>query len=165
MKKANVTIRPAVAADCTRIRELIVELAVFEKASDQVTVSLEDFIRSGFGERPVWWALVAEWPGETADCAPLIIGFALYYIRYSTWKGERLYLEDILVTEAWRGRGVGRRLMDALISIAKARRATGLNWQVLHWNQEAVTFYDGYKPNFDAGWVNVALEISAAAED
>ena len=85
----SIIIRRAIEADCPSILELVKELAVYEKAPNEVTVSLDHFIESGFGENPVWWAFVAE-----LDNA--VIGFALYYIRFSTWKGQRMYLEDLL---------------------------------------------------------------------
>ena len=94
----NITIRQATAADCPRMMELVHELAVYERAPEAVTVTLEHFIESGFGDKPVWWALVAEADG-------VVVGFALYYIRYSTSKGQRMYLEDILVIQACRGKG------------------------------------------------------------
>ena len=92
----DIKIRPAVKEDCTRMMELIHELAVYEKAPEQVVVSFEHFVSSGFGENPVWWALVAEVNGN-------VEGMALYYIRYSTWKGQRMYLEDLVVAENMRG--------------------------------------------------------------
>jgi GNAT superfamily N-acetyltransferase len=148
----NITIRYATAADCPRMMELVHELAVYERAPEAVTVSLEHFIESGFGDKPVWWALVAEVDG-------VVVGFALYYIRYSTWKGQRMYLEDILVTEAWRGKGIGTLLMDKLILIAKEKGYSGMLWQVLDWNEPAINFYKKYKASFDPEWVNVSLEI------
>ena len=92
----EITIRRAVKEDCPRLLELIKELAVYEKAPDDVTVTKEHFVESGFGKKPVWWAFVAEVDGK-------VEGFALYYIRYSTWKGQAMYLEDIIVTESMRG--------------------------------------------------------------
>lgn len=148
----NITIRQATAADCPRMMELVHELAVYERAPEAVTVTLEHFIESGFGDKPVWWALVAEADG-------VVVGFALYYIRYSTWKGQRMYLEDILVTEAWRGKGIGSLLMDKLITIAKEKGYSGMLWQVLDWNEPAINFYKKYKASFDPEWVNVSLEI------
>lgn len=145
-----VTIRRAVKEDCPRMMELVHELAVFERAPDEVTVTLEHFVESGFGPAPVWWAFVAEADGVVA-------GFALYYIRYSTWKGQRMYLEDILVTEAMRNRGLGAKLMDALVVEAKEKQLHGISWQVLDWNTDAKRFYERYTSHFDNEWVNVML--------
>ena len=95
----SITIRRAVKEDCSRLLELIKELAAYERAPHEVTVTLEHFTESGFGKQPVWWAFVAE---EDS----IIQGFALYYIRYSTWKGQAIYLEDIIVTESARGKAL-----------------------------------------------------------
>ena len=156
MEKArmNVTIRQAVKADCPRLLELINELAVYERAPQEVTVTLEHFEESGFGQHPVWWAFVVEEDG-------MIHGFALYYIRYSTWKGQRMYLEDILITENKRGKGYGKLLFDRLIEEAKEKKFTGITWQVLDWNEPAINFYKKYKASFDAGWVNCMLELKS----
>ncbi|MBN9482950.1 MAG: GNAT family N-acetyltransferase [Bacteroidetes bacterium 43-93] len=146
----KVVIRTATKEDCAAMLQLVHELAVYERAPNEVTVSMEHFIESGFGDNPVWWALVAEVGGS-------VIGFALYYIRYSTWKGQRMYLEDILVTEAWRGKGVGSMLMNELVAIAKEKGFHGINWQVLDWNEPAINFYKKYKASFDPEWVNVGI--------
>jgi GNAT superfamily N-acetyltransferase len=143
-------IRKAVRSDCARMMELIQELANYEKAPDEVTVSLSHFEESGFGDNPVWWAFVAEAQG-------IVIGMALYYVRYSTWKGQRMYLEDILVTEAMRGQKVGTQLMDTLIVEAKEKGFNGINWQVLEWNEPAINFYKKYNANFDPEWVNCLI--------
>lgn len=148
----NINIRPAEEKDCPRMMELVRELAVFERAPEEVSVSMEHFVESGFGRNPVWWALVAE-------KEEYVVGFALYYVRYSTWKGQRMYLEDILVTEQWRGKGIGTMLMDALIDVAKAKKFTGILWQVLDWNEPAIKFYERYKPKFDNEWLNVSIDF------
>jgi GNAT superfamily N-acetyltransferase len=230
------SIRRARREDCAGMMALVRELAAFERAPEQVTVSLAEFERCGFGERPIWWAFVAvaggmgqaleeqelsvplseneaaeslgselvsgelealepdtplsaappqdglpvgpviqlpepvepALPEAVREALPLmqdlvpseeIIGMALYYIRYSTWKGPRLYLEDLIVTESWRCRGVGTALMEALIAEAKAGGWQGISWQVLEWNKAAVKFYELFGARFDAEWVNGALDV------
>ncbi len=143
----SITLREAEAKDCPRLLELIQELALYEKAPQEVTVSLEEFVEAGFGENPVWKSFVAL-DGDK------IIGLALYYVRYSTWKGCRLYLEDFLVTEAYRGKGVGKLLFERILKEAKERGFNGMNWQVLDWNQPAINFYNKYKAQYDAEWLN-----------
>ncbi len=145
-------VRRAKIEDCPRMLELVNELALYERAPHEVTVSAEHFAESGFGSNPVWWAFVAEEDG-------VINGFALYYIRYSTWKGQKMYLEDIIVTEAARGRGLGALLMDALISEAKERNFQGITWQVLDWNEPALNFYKKFNARFDGEWVNAMLDF------
>lgn len=149
---ASITIRKAQKEDCIQLLELVKELAHYEKAPNEVTVTIEHFIESGFGNIPVWWAFVAEENN-------VIWGFALYYIRYSTWKGQRMYLEDIIVTEPARGKGIGALLMDALILEAKERNLKGITWQVLNWNKPAINFYKKYKVKFDDEWVNGILDF------
>lgn len=147
-----VNIRTAVKEDCPRLLELIKELAVYEREPDAVTVSQEHFEESGFGEQPVWWAIVAELDG-------VVVGFALYYIRYSTWKGQRMYLEDLIVTEEHRGKGIGKQLLDELIVIARKKGFNGMLWQVLDWNEPAINFYKRYEASFDPQWINVSIDF------
>ncbi len=148
----GMNIRRAVKEDCPRLMDLVRELAVYEKAPNEVTVSLAHFEESGFGKNPVWWAFVA----ETDDG---IQGFALYYIRYSTWKGQAMYLEDILVTEAARGKGIGKLLFDRLIVEAKEKGFDRMIWQVLEWNEPAINFYKKYNASFDGEWLNGSLYV------
>ncbi|MEJ7913906.1 MAG: GNAT family N-acetyltransferase [Chitinophagaceae bacterium] len=144
------TIRAAREEDCERILELVKELAFFEKAPQEVTVSLSHFRESGFGAKPVWWAFVAEVEGE-------IQGFALFYIRFSTWKGQRMYLEDLYVRDEMRGRGLGQLLFDRLREEASRRKLNGMMWQVLDWNEPAINFYKKNAAHFDVGWINCSV--------
>jgi GNAT superfamily N-acetyltransferase len=148
----DILIRRAKKSDCVRLLELIQELAVYEKAPEEVTVTLAHFEESGFGENPVWWAFVAEVNG-------VVVGLALYYICYSTWKGQRMYLEDILVTEEMRGKKIGSMLFDQLIQEAKEKKLKGMNWQVLDWNEPAINFYKKYNASFDPEWVNCSINF------
>lgn len=148
----SLTIRNAVKADCPQLLELIKELALFENAPEEVTVSMQEFEDSGFGENPVWWAFVGEYEGK-------IIGMSLYYIRYSTWKGRRLYLEDIIITESMRGKGFGKDLLDHTIAYAKEQGYSGMMWQVLDWNTPAIDFYKKYNTKFDEEWINVNINF------
>jgi len=143
-------IRKAEKADCGHMLVLIQELAEFERAPDEVTVTLREFEDAGFGENPVWEAFVVE-------SNAVIHGLALYYIRYSTWKGRRLYLEDIIVTEKMRGKGLGTILFNKVWETCKTRNYSGMTWQVLDWNAAAIRFYQKYKADFDKGWLNVSL--------
>lgn len=149
----KIEIRRARQTDCERMMQLVHELALYEKAPDEVTVTFDHFVESGFGKNPVWWAFVAEIDGK-------VEGFALYYIRYSTWKGKRLYLEDLLVTEKLRGQGAGRMLFDALIDECKRNNYSGMAWQVLDWNEPAIHFYKKFdKVNIEGNWLNCTLNM------
>ncbi len=153
----NISIRKARKDDCKKMMELIRELALYEKAPEEVTVSFDHFVESGFGPTPVWWAYVAEL--TSAEDVKEVVGFALYYIRYSTWKGQRLYLEDILVTEKMRGKGIGKQLFDQLLEVCKEKKYSGMVWQVLDWNEPAIHFYKKYEGvAFDSGWLNCSLD-------
>src|SRR5258706_5783768 len=148
----EIKIRKAVKKDCRRLLELIHELAEYEKAPQEVTVTPDHFVESGFGKNPVWWACVAEVDGK-------IQGFALYYVRYSTWKGQAMYLEDILVTNAMRGKGIGKLLFDRLIKEAKEKKFNRIIWQVLDWNEPAINFYKKYNADIDSGWLNCSIYV------
>ena len=148
----EIIIRRAKKEDCPKLLELIKGLALYEKAPEEVTVSLQHFEESGFGKSPVWWAFVAEVEGT-------VYGFALYYIRYSTWKGQRMYLEDIYVDNKMRGRNIGAMLFDRLIEEGKAKKLHGMVWQVLNWNEPAMNFYRKYNASFDDEWINCSIDF------
>jgi GNAT superfamily N-acetyltransferase len=146
----NTAIREATLTDCSPILELINELAVYERAPEEVTVTLAEFEDAGFGQKPVWKAFVAELDG-------VIVGFALYYVRYSTWKGCRLYLEDFIVTDSHRGKGIGKQLFDTIVLEAHEKGFNGMTWQVLDWNEPALNFYKKYEAGVESGWLNGSL--------
>ena len=147
-----IAIRPATREDIPRVFELVCELAQFERERHQVETTPEILERDGFGESPLFGLIVAQEQSE-------VVGMALYYFRYSTWKGKRLYLEDLIVTEKARGRGVGKALLEATIQVARDLNCTGLMWQVLDWNTEAMEFYKRFGVCLDGEWVNVHLDV------
>ena len=148
----SIVIRDAVRGDVPAMFELIKELALYEKAPEQVTNTIEQMYIDGFGENPIFGTIVSEVDDE-------IVGMALYYYRYSTWKGKRLYLEDLIVAETMRGRGLGEKLLNKIIEKARQTACTGLIWQVLDWNEPAINFYKKFGARFDEGWVNVHIDF------
>jgi len=145
----EITIRKGIKSDLPRVLGLIRELATYEKAPDEVTVTIEELEKDGFGEHPVFNFFVAE--KET------IIGIALYYIKYSTWKGKCIFLEDLIVTEEFRKYGIGKKLFDEVVNVTKEMKAARLEWQVLEWNEPAIKFYKKLNSNFDKEWINCKL--------
>jgi GNAT superfamily N-acetyltransferase len=148
----NPTIRHATENDVPQIMGLIHELALFEKAPEAVINTTEQMKKDGFGANPLFKCLVAETSAG-------IIGFALYYYRYSTWKGKCLYLEDFYVKEDFRNFGVGKLLFDTIIETAKHDNCKRINWQVLDWNEPAIKFYEKYNSGFDKEWWNGYIEL------
>ena len=149
-KKIN--IRKATSADIPDLLALITELAVFEKAPHEVINTPELMEKDGFGENNIFDAFVAETDGH-------VIGMAITYFRYSTWKGKRLYLEDLIVTEKSRGLGAGQLLFQHCIQFGKESECNGMVWQVLDWNEPAIDFYKSYHAHLDGGWINGTLEF------
>ena len=151
-------------ADLPRVLALIQELAVYERAPHEVTNTLDMMRHDGFGPAPIFGFFVLESGDE-------LLGLALYYTAYSTWKGRMLYLEDLVVTEAARRGGYGRLLFDAVVSEARRTGAQRLKWQVLNWNEPAIGFYKKLGANLDPEWFNgnltadqlAAYEVSAPA--
>ena len=128
-------IRKATKNDMPSVLELIQELATFEKEPDAVVVTVDDLVRDGFSENPLFQCFVAEVDGE-------IIGMALYYYRYSTWKGKTIHLEDLIVKESRRGTGAGFALYKEIIKQGKAENVRRIEWNVLDWNTPAIDFYE-----------------------
>ena len=128
-------IRKGTIKDMPRVLELIKELAVFEKQPDAVEVTVADLERDGFGNNPLFQILVAESDGE-------IPGIALFYNRFSTWKGKTIHLEDLIVSEKYRGSGIGMKLYEAVMREAKSQNVRRVEWNVLDWNTPAISFYE-----------------------
>lgn len=147
----KVTIRRAEERDVPQMLALVKELAMFERAPEEVTVTLEHMRDAGFGNDPVWVGWVAEADG-------VIMGMAVCYERYSTWKGRRLYLEDIIVTEAARGQSIGEKLFRQCAAYAVEQNYSGMLWQVLDWNVDAIRFYDRFGAKYSKEWLNGSLE-------
>jgi GNAT superfamily N-acetyltransferase len=147
------TIRKGKKEDLPAVFGLIQELAVYEKAADEVTNTLEKMEEDGFGHNPVYgfYVLIKNSTGT-------IIGTAIYYYRYSTWKGKRLYLEDYIVTESERGKGAGKLLFMKVMEKALEDSCTGMMWQVLDWNDPAINFYKKFNASIESGWYNCHLQ-------
>lgn len=143
----KVIIREANRNDAKAIHELIVELAVFENAPNEVKVTVEDLEEDGFGPDPAFKCIVAESNGD-------VVGFALYYMRYSTWKGRCVYLEDFLVKKEMRSQGIGDLIFKEILAISEKSNVRLITWQVLDWNESAIKFYDKYNSVFDSEWLN-----------
>ncbi|MCB0756063.1 MAG: GNAT family N-acetyltransferase [Flavobacteriales bacterium] len=150
MQKQIPVIRKGKPEDVPVAFKLIKELALYEKAPEQVTLTVEELMEDGFGKNPIYGLFVAELDST-------IVGIALYYEKYSTWQGRCIYLEDIIVTENQRGNGLGHKLFQAVIDVAKQRNSARMEWQVLDWNEPAINFYRKYNANLDGEWLNGKL--------
>lgn len=146
----TVSIRKGVKSDLAKVLELIRELAIYEKAEGEVIVTVKDLEHDGFGPHPYFHFFVAE-----VDST--IVGLALYYIKYSTWKGKCVFLEDLIVTSAYRKHGIGKKLFNSVLQAAKDLHAERMEWQVLDWNEPAIDFYKSYNTHFAPEWVNCKL--------
>jgi len=147
-----VQIRKGKIEDVHQVFDLILELAEYENGSDQVINSVEQMKQDGFGDNPIYGLLVAE-EGDA------ILGSAIYYYRYSTWKGKRMYLEDLIVTESQRGQGIGQLLFDEVLELGRKTECSGMMWQVLDWNEPAINFYKKYETHFDGEWINCNIDF------
>ena len=149
-------IRKGKEEDLQAVFELIMELAIYEKAPHEVVNSVERMREDCFGEQPVFDFFVAEEDDR-------IVGTAIYYYRYSTWKGKALYLEDLVVNEAHRGKGFGKALLDAIIYQAQKDNCKQVRWQVLDWNEPAIDFYKRIGADLDPEWINCTLNAQQIA--
>jgi len=148
---STVTIRKAAPKDVKHIFSLIKELAEYEKSPEEVVTSEEILLRDGFGKNPLFHCYVA----EAADGT--IPGMALYYIKYSTWKGPCVFLEDIIVSQSERRGGIGKLLFEKVIEETRKLGALRMEWQVLDWNEPAIRFYEKYQPEVLKEWLNYRL--------
>ena len=158
----EVVIRKAEARDVPQMLALVQELAAFEREPEAVNVTEAEMLDAGFGEKPVWFGWVAEVPVGSGKLAvdggsPIIVGMAVCYTRYSTWRGRTIYLEDIVVTDAARGRKVGERLFRECVKHAVANDHNWMRWQVLDWNTDAIRFYERFGASISPGWLNGEL--------
>lgn len=139
-------------ADIPQVLELIKELALYEKAPDAVNTSVNQMIEDGFSSNPAYQFFVA----KEND---IVVGIAVYFIKYSTWKGKGIYLDDIVVQEKKRNKGIGKKLFDAVIEECRFQKCKQLHWQVLDWNEPAINFYKKYNAEFDSGWINCKIHF------
>lgn len=149
----KIVIRQGNTQDVEQVMDLVRELALYERAPHEVTNTVEQMRLDGYGENPAFGLFVAEMDRS-------IIGIALHYVRYSTWKGKMLYLEDIVVRESHRGGGIGSRLFEACMQHCLKMDYAGMSWQVLDWNEPALRFYKKYDALLDSEWVNGKLTSS-----
>jgi len=148
----KITIRRGVKKDLPCVLKLIKELADYENALNEVTITLKELEKDGFGSNPLYWFLVAEKRNK-------IIGLSFYFIRYSTWKGKFLFLEDFVIEKQYRNQGVGSALFEETINICKQLKLNGMIWQVLDWNKSAINFYKKYNADISSKWLNGKLTI------
>ena len=148
----DISLRRATKNDLPQVLALVKELALYEKAPEEVTITLQDLEMDGFGDQPLYWIILAEDEHQ-------IVGMSFYYIRYSTWKGKCLYLEDLVVKEEYRGNRIGELLFEATIKAEKEMEAKLMTWQVLDWNEPAIHFYKKFNAELDGEWINGKLRF------
>jgi len=151
MQEKEIIIRRGNHRDISPLLELIKALAIYEKAPEEVVNTEEQLLKDGFGENPLYGFFMAEVEGKP-------VGFALYYFRYSTWKGKSLFLEDLFVKKEFRKMGIGKLLFDEIITQAKKDDCNRVNWQVLDWNTPAIDFYKRIGAELDGEWINCFLD-------
>lgn len=149
----SMIIRPAKTGDMYDVLQLIKELAAFEREPEAVEITVDDLIKNGFSANPLFNVIVAEQDQK-------IIGMALYYNRFSTWKGKTIHLEDLIVTENMRGTGAGYALYAEIINIAKREGVKRVEWVVLNWNEAAINFYKKSGATVLEDWYTVQMDCN-----
>jgi GNAT superfamily N-acetyltransferase len=148
-------LRDATRADVPAILQLIRDLAEYEKEPQSAVATEADLLRDGFGERPLFQVVLAEWEGA-------VVGFAFYFFNYSTWQGRPgLYLEDLFVRPPFRGKGIGKALLVHLAGIAVQRNCGRFVWQVLDWNEPALRFYESLGAKVMKEWLTMRVDGEA----
>ncbi len=147
----EIHIRDAVKADMGQVHDLITELAVFEKEPNAVKVTVSDLEKDGFGTKPKFHCFVAEAENK-------VVGIALVYPRYSTWSGPVVHLEDLIVTQAMRGKGVGSVLLNKVVEYGVEKGVKRISWEVLDWNEPAIKFYESKGARVMRDWDVVQLD-------
>ena len=145
-------IRKGIKEDIPQVLDLVKELAEYENALEKVSNTVEIMVKDGFGNNPVYDLFVAENNSR-------VIGIAITFFRYSTWKGKVLYLEDLVIKNQDRRKGIGKKLFEEVIEFAKKENCVGLSLQVLDWNESAINFYKKYNVDFDDEWINCYLDF------
>ena len=153
MDSSSLLIRPARPEDVYAVHQLICELAAYERAPQEVSNTPERMLAEGFGREGNWFGCAVAVQAES------IIGMALWYFRYSTWKGRCLYLEDFYVQSEYRRTGIGSKLFDHVLAYAREQQCSRLVWQVLEWNEPAIRFYQKYNSHLDPEWLNGAINL------
>ena len=147
----NISVRLSTAIDMPQVLRLIKELAAFEKEPDAVIITVDTLVKEGFGKSPLFTCFVAEVEEK-------IVGMALVYDRFSTWKGRSIHLEDLIVSEKMRGNGVGKALYSKVIAYAAAQKVKRLEWVVLDWNEGAIKFYEKNGARMLKDWYIVQMD-------
>ena len=150
----DITIRKAKKEDMSRVHELIMELAVYEKLPQEVEVNQNDLVNDGFGENPLFHCFVAEVNSK-------VEGMAIIYNRYSTWKGKTVHLEDLIVTKNMRNKGIGALLLDKVILFGKQMNVKRISWEVIDWNKKAIKFYERKGAKLISDWNIIHLNNEA----
>ena len=145
-------IRKGIKKDIPEVLELVKELAEFENSIEKVSNTIEKMENDGFGDEPIYDLFIAEKKNK-------IIGIAITYFRFSTWKGKVLYLEDLIINKKYRRRGIGYKIIKKVLSFAKEKKCIGMSLQVLEWNEIGINFYKKLNMEFDNEWINCYLKL------